>query len=800
MIFDVDSQKVFLFGNAKVDYKDITLKAEYIVFDWKKNLITAIGVPDSTGKMIGDPVFIDGSQEFKAKKIIYNYHSKKGKIYELITKQGPGFFHGEEIKMMPDGNMFGRKAMYTTCNHEDPHFEIAVNKVKVIPDKLLVAGRSMLVIAGMPTPLIAPFGLFPLNQNKKTGILFPEFGSDPIRGFNLRHGGYYFALGDYMDLALTGDIYSRGSWRANAASKYRTRYRFNGAVQIDFAETLNGDPLTKEFTKKNDFFIDWSHKQDPKARPYSNFSAKVRAGTSTFHKNNSLDYTNLLTNTYRSSISYNKNFAGTPFNLSSSLSHSQNTNTQIVALTLPSTNLTMNPVYPFKRKVASSKQNWYETLRLSYNGKFENKVTVNEADLFNLDSLDFKTGILHSIPINTSFKVLKFVSITPGVDYKERWAFKTIKKEWIEDGVDTPFHQQTDIKGFKAAREFQTNVKLSTKLYGQLNMKRGFVKAFRHVLTPSMNLEYRPDFSAPSWGYYETVQVDSTGKEEIYSFFDGSVFGAPPKGKRAGMGFALNNNLEMKVRQMKDSVEREKKWRLIPSFNIGTFYNVALDSLRWNVISLRGYTNILGRFKVNFSSTYDLYASNFKNESINKFVYDQNGNPARLLNRNITISTQGFDFGSKDSKNKNQSRSGGRDTQEQLNTINENPDNYVDFNVGWNGSLNYTLRLNYSKDNYRFTNKEHVKYDTLEIVQSLTMAFNIRLTPQWRIDVRSGYDFVQNKITLTQVEIHRDLHCWQMEFKWIPYGNRQGFYFGIKPKAQILQELKLNKKKNWYGN
>ncbi len=799
MFFDVKDQKVYLYGDAKVAYKDITLEAEYIEFDWKQHLIIAYGLNDTApGKdsIVGSPVFSEKDQEYKAKKITYNYQTKKGKILELITKEGEGYIHGDEIKKTPDDEMYGKHAKYTTCDLEDPHFEIAVSKIKVVPDKVLVAGPSNLVVADVPTPLFIPFGIFPLKKGRKSGILVPEFGDDRQLGYNLRRGGYYFAISDHLDAAVTGDIFSRGSWRTNVASSYAKRYRFKGNVKIDYAERRQGDPITPNFSKTKDFLIDWYHKQDPKARPNSNFAADVHAGTSSFHQNNSLDFENRLTNTYRSSVSYTNSLPGTPFNLTASLGHSQNTKTRIVDLTLPSIALNMNRLYPFKRKVIAGSKKWYESISVGYTGNAKNQLTVADSLLFDEDARDFRNGAQHKVPVTTSFKVLKYFTINPRIDYTERWYWKTIQKEWVDDG-DTAFLDVRNISSFKAARDFNTNITATTNLYGLVSFKKGKLRAVRHVFTPSFGLSYRPDFSDPQWGYYDSVQVNSEGDMQQYSFFDGGIYGKPPSGKRGGINLSVQNNLQAKIFSKKDTIKNEKRIVLLEALSASTFYNAAEDSLQWDPISVRARTNLYKYIRLIYNSTFIPYDQDSLGRQISRSEWDAHRRVARLKNQTLEISTSGLRFDSKKlqaAKNKTSDKG----SEEELAMINEYPDEYVDFNVPWSASLGYSLTLRDKRDEYDAVN--NVLFDTITVVQSLNLNFDLSLTPKWKLDVRSGYDFVNKEITYTTVNIHRDLHCWQMKFTWIPFGERQGYSFSLNVKAAVLQDLKLNKKRNWYGS
>jgi len=586
IMFDMSLEKVFLYGNTEVKYTNITLEAAYMEIDWANNLIIAEGRPDSTGKIAGEPIFTEKGDVYNAKKIIYNYQTKKGKIYGLLTQEGDGYLHGEEVKKMENDELYIRNAKYTTCDAENPHFYINVSKLKVVPDKVIVAGPANLMVAGIPTPLFLPFAIFPIHKKQASGIILPIYGESTALGFFLRKGGYYFGISDKIDLELLGDIYTNGSWGGHLTSNYANRYKFNGLVGLDYGIRNIGEPGAADFLKTQDFRIFWRHKQDQKARPYSNFSITIDASSISYFKNHSYDREETLANSRHSSVSYDKRFAGTPFNFTIKAGLNQNIKTRLYDFTLPSASLTMSRVYPFKRKVQTGQSRWYEKIGMSYKLLTKNKLLVIDTLLFEESTLKkFRYGVQHTIPIrSSSFKVLKYFTLAPSANYTERWYPNSIKKAWVGDSIV----ELDTIYGFKRSNNFDFDVSLNTLLYGMLQFKKGKIKAIRHVLTPNISFNYRPDFSDPLWGYYQSVQVDTNGTMKQYSIFENSVYGSPPSGKHGGIGLSLNNNLEMKVRTPKDTAHADKKIKLIQSLNLSTFYNIAKDSVKLSPISFSG--------------------------------------------------------------------------------------------------------------------------------------------------------------------------------------------------------------------
>ena len=781
---DIKNKMVHLYGNAVVKYEDIVLEAAYIKFDLRTSTVYAYGLPDTLGKFYGQPVFEEGGKRYKAEEIEYNFKSQKGKIKSVVTSEGDGYVHGEVVKKVNDSTFYIAKGQYTTCEKDHPHFYIGSNKLKVIPGQKIVTGPAYLVINDVYTPLVIPFGFFPTKDERTSGILFPAYGESAGRGFFLKDGGYYFAFNDNLDLALRGDIYSRGSWALNGQTKYRVRYRFNGNLSIGRSVLKTSIPEFSDYRVDKDFFVRWQHSQDAKARPNSSFSANVNVGTSSYLSNNANNVNDILTNTLQSSVSYGYRIPNSPFNMSLNLRHSQNNRNKIVNLTLPELAVNMNRIYPFKFKSSSGSQKWYEKIGVSYTLNGQSKVSAPDSVLFGTDSLNFnqklglfEKGIRHNIPISTNFKLFKHFNFSPNFSYQEFWYAETIRKVWNPDLQEV---EEVEVQGFDVARQFNTGISMTTRLYGMFGFKRGKLKAIRHVMSPSLGFSYRPDFSTDYWGYYKTVQSDSLGNTTQYSIFEDGIYGTPGSGKSGNINFGLGNNLEIKLRTYNDSIgESEKKIKIFEALNVNGSYNLAADSLNFSNLNISGRTQLTKQIDFKFSGRLDPYQLDTQGRRINRFYFDQTNKIGRLTNASFSLT---YNF----RKDNNTQRKSNVGTEAEMDMINNNPEDYVDFNVPW--SLNMFYTVNYSKPGL----------EEAEVRQSLTFRGDLKITPKWKIGFNSGYDFENGGLTATSLDIYRDLHCWEMTFNWIPFGFRQSYMLTIRVKAPVLQDLKLNRRAGWF--
>lgn len=778
IVYDLDTGMVYLYGNAWMTYEDIRLEADFIDINFNTKVMSASGLPDSTGAIAGKPLFKQGTDEFQSDQIRYNFNTKKGKITEVTTKDGDSYIHGAQVKKQPDNSTFIKDGYYTTCDAPHPHYYMKANKIKVIPNNKVVTGPADLYIMDVPTPLAIPFGFFPNKKGRASGILFPQYGESQQLGFFLKNGGYYLGLNDHFDLALTGDIYSKGSWRGNAYSNYAWKYRFNGNMSLNYSNTKVSRPEFPDYSLEKSFFIRWNHSQDAKSHPGTSFTANVNAGSATFYQYNLTNATNFLTNTFTSSIAWSKAWTGKPINLSVSLSHSQNNQTRDINLSLPSATFNLARRTPFKRKLAIGEQKWYEKIGVGLTTSFINSISTKDTLLFKKESLEqFRYGIQHSVPISTSFTVAKYFTVSPGITYNEKWYLKTIQKEWDSEtnsvDVDT-------VDGFKAARDFAFSTNINTRIYGMLQFKKGKIAAFRHVMTPTIGFSWRPDFSEKQYGYYKEVQSDSIGTLQKYSVFEGAIFGGPGAGKSSLMNFSLDNNFEMKVRQKSDTAETFKKVKLLESLALSSSYNFAADSLRLAPISISGRATIVDRISLNLFGVFDPNVINNDGVRINKTEWSENNKLARFNSGNFSIN-----FSILPRKKPLKSTQG---TSDELNEINKNQDDYLDY------SIPFSLNIGY---NFFFLNNVGAPD---QITQTLNFSGDLQLTPAWKVNYNSGYDFEQKDFSYTSLGINRNLHCWEMSLNWVPFGFQQNYFFQINVKSSLLQDLKLTKKDDRFDN
>lgn len=794
IIYDLMNQKVFLFGDAKVTYQNFELKAYYIELDWKNNLITAEAEKDTSGNPIDYTYFKEEGQEYRARKIVYNYQTEKGKIYKAKTQEGEGYIHGEEVKKMDDDVWYGRKGKYTTCNLDEPHFHIQANKLKMVPGKVMVTGPANLVIEEVPTPLYLPFGIFPIDAQKKSGILLPEYGEETNRGFFLRNGGFFFAFSDYYNLELRGDIYSTGSYAVRANNRYHKRYKYNGTARLEYGRNRLGDPLSPSFSITNDFRVVWQHQQDAKARPGHRFTSDVNFGTRSYDKNFSNSTQRILNNNLRSNVTYNRSWSGTPLSLSLDASHYQNLNTGKVEVKLPALNFSVARVTPFKSKTATGKKKWYENIGFSYNLRAENRINGIDTSFLERSTLDnMQYGIKHNLPISTSFNVAKFLNIEPRFDYTERWYFKSIDKNWdptiryVYDGdsiIDTLRGQiVTDtIQGFKSSRDFNFSLNMSTRLYGIVNFKSKKIKAIRHVFTPRVSLNYRPDFGTEFWGNYKEVQSNETGDVQRYSIFQGhAIFGQAPDGMRAGIGLNLDNNLEMKVASEKDTVKGEKNIKLLENLSVSTFYDFAKDSLNLDPIQIKAFTTIANKVRVNFSTTLDPYGRSEKNKRINTSRWAQDRRFVRMTTTSLSLNTS---F---------RSKKGNSDKDLDQLLLWTHPTDYYDFTVPWSFTFGYYVSM---------TKGVVDDPDKLDFSRnSVDLSLDLSLTPKWKVSMNSGFDFTRMEVTASSINIVRDLHCWVLNISYTPFPVERQFYsIQLNVKSSILQDLKLSRKRERFDS
>ncbi|WP_291402185.1 putative LPS assembly protein LptD [Daejeonella sp.] len=794
---DINNNIVFLYGKAKVKYEDFELEADYIKLDQKNNTIFAKGLINPKTKVYsGKPLLTQGAEPpLTTDSLFFNYKTKKGKSFGIFTDVEGGYLQAAQFKKNQYDEGFFKRGIYSTCNLPHPHFGIHITR-GIATDKQIITGPAFLVIEDIPLPLGVPFGFFPKPNRRSGGLLFPTFGED-TRGFFMRDLGYYLGLNDYWDLSTRGTLYSKGSYELGTAARYRKNYKYDGSLNFRFASTKNGVEGTESFKRPNkDFNLTWSHSQSPLANPGTTFSASVNAGTGSYFSNTgaagTYNPTEIARNTLSSSISYGKVFANGLFNFSSSISHSQDIEQQTVFLDLPRFSLNMTTINPFDTKDRAGEQKWYQRLSFGYSMQGSNSINTKEYKLFKKESLkDFRNGIQHDIPINLSLNILKYFQFNTGMQYSEKWYLQTIRKRL--DPVASGFKQVTDtIQGFSRVYDYSVNTGLSTKVYGKFNFKKGNLMALRHIMTPSVNFNYRPDFGSSRFGYFQNLQGDTSKNVTRYSIYENAVFGSPSSGRVAGIGFSVDNNVEAKVRSDADSTKNSINIPILQSLTFSGSYNFAAENFKLSTIGFSGRTSFFKeKIGINFYGTLDPYKLDDLGNRIDKYTIES-GKLARLTN--FGLSTD-FSLNSKAAKKRGENldeldkgkQNLSKSQQDELNAISRDPNAFVDFNIPWNVSAAYSF--NYSKSGLQSS-----------VSNTLNVFGDFNVTPKWKVQYTSGYDFQANKLSLTQFSIYRDLHCWDLSFRWSPIGTYKFYSVDLRVKASILQDLKLSKRRDAYNN
>ena len=807
LYYDVLNKRVHIYNKGDVKYDNMSLQADYMQINMSTKEIYAYGKTDSVdgAKKDSHPVFNEGGSSYTMDTITYNFGTKKAYIQGVATKEGDGWLVGGQIKKMPDNTINIRQGKYTTCDQTDnPHFYLAMTRAKVIPGKKIITGPSYLVMHDVPIYFACiPEGFFPVNLGPKSGLLMPSYGEDAMRGFFIRGLGYYFIINKHIDLAVTGGIYTLGSWEASASSRYVKRYKYRGNLNFDYSSIKTGDKGEPDYILQRNFRFAWTHSQDPKANPGSTFSASVNLSSSGYSRYSANTLSDMLATQTNSSISYAKSWAGTPFSLSMNMSISQNSQTRQMAITLPNIVFNVSRVYPFKRKEAMGQQRWYEKIGLTYSAKITNSVSALEKDLFTMQTLkDMRNGVEHTLPISTSINLFKYINISPTFNYTERWYFSRQHQKWNPE--TNSVENLAPEYGFYRLYNYNASVSANTTIYGMWQMKKktAKVQAVRHTITPQIGFSYAPDFGNQKYGYYKTVQVDSLGNYKIYSPYSNQPYGVPGSGQQMNLNFSLSQSLEMKVLSKRDT-SGVKKIKLIEELRISGSYNLLADSLGLSNIPISFRTTIYGNFGINLSLTLDPYEVTPQGVRINKLMI-RRGIPGRVV-------STGWSFGYTFKSRKDKSTPAANDINsippEYFNPFSDpyglmDPtlrrhymaSSYYDFSIPWNLGFNYVISYGISYVNNGTTGyKKNV---------SQTIGFNgsINLTPKTGISFTTGFDIQNRKMSTTSISITRDLHCWQMSFVWIPLGYHRSWSFNIGVKAASLADLKYDKSQSMYDN
>ena len=804
---DVKKQQIYLYNEAEIQYGDMDIKAGVIMFDYGNDIIYAGRIKDSLNIYTQHPVFKQGNDLVEPDSIAFNIKTKKALIWNSKTEQQGGQIISDLTKKENDSVYFVKRAKFTTSeNLENPEYYFLLRKAKIVPGKKVVTGLTNMFIANVPTPIGLPFAFLPMSKKRTSGVIFPTFGEQNNRGYFLQNGGYYFALSDYFDLATLGDYYTNGSYGARIESSYAVRYKFRGSLSFRYENLINSERGFPDYSRSSIYNLRWNQSQDSKSNPSSRFSASVNLGSSTYFQEsvNQLNSSNFLNNTLSSSVSYSKTFQGEPqVNISVTATHSQNTNTENINMTLPTFQGSIDRVFPFAPKTGS-KKGALQNINLQYNIRAENRIQTTDSLFFKPEMFEAaKAGFQHTIPLSTNFKIFKHFSMSTSANFKENWTFNTIKKEY---DLESQSVITTPVKGFDSYRTYNFSTSVGTTVYGMFEFGEDKkIQAIRHVMRPSISYNINPSFDK-YYESYEVISADGNTTNEIdYSRFEQSLFGAPGKTFSSGIGLSLNNNIEAKVRD-KDSTETDaKKIFLLNSLNFSTNYNVAGDSLNWNPVRLSGGTQLFdSKMSLNFGATLDPYALDNNNKKINEFNVNNGGSLFRLTSANMTmsynLSSDTFDEdNSEEDQSKEESRkSGGRaddlfgksqDYSNQSLNNNNNSDKEVVPSALYNYKIPWSLRLAYAV-NYNNTRRQS------EISShSLMFSGDVELSPRWSVGASSGYDLKNNGFTYTQLRFERDLLSWRMNFSWIPFSNRSSWNFFIGIRSSMFKDLKYEKRR-----
>ena len=847
LVYFAGNKMAHLYGSSTVKYENMDLASEKVAITLDSSLVRATGVYDSaTREKVGTPIFKMGSDSYESDTMAFNFKTKKGLIASVYTEQEDGFLTAERSKRDKEGNLYLKHGRYTTCDEEHPDFYLALSRAKVRPGKDVIFGPAYLVVQDVPLPIAIPYGFFPFSKSYSSGFIMPTYGDETSRGFYLRDGGYYFAISDRIDLKLTGEIYTKGSWGLSAISNYRKRYRYSGSFNASFQDTRNGDKGMPDYTKDKSFKIAWSHRQDAKANPYSTLSASVNFATSSYENNNMSSLYNPQSrsqSTRTSSVSWNTQFSSIGMSLSSAANLSQRVRDSVIDLTLPDLNISVSRFYPFRRKYAAGKERWYEKISLSYTGHISNSISTKEDKL--LDSRlnrDWKNGMQHNIPISASFSLFNAINLTTSFNFTDRMYLSKEKKSWVVNDRTGEGYEKTDtLYGLYNVYNWSASVSANTKLYGMFIPSRKLfgdkIQAIRHVFTPSVSFNFAPDFGDESYGYWNTYQRTlEDGKVETvrYSPYSNSLFGVPGSGKTGAVMFQMSNNLEMKIKSDKDTTGF-KKISLIDELGASISYNMAAQEHNWSDLNMNLRLKWWKSYTFSLSAVFKTYAVAQKEDGT---VVETNrtqwslGHFGRFqgMSQNIsyTLNPEKLKklFGGGDDKKKKDTDDADDDDDTGLDSnidpvmakgqkaVEDKPgkaetddDGYMHFSMPWSLTFSYGVTMREDAQNFKKYNQT-VLYDNkkceagyygYKFTQNLNFSGNVRLSEGWNISFSSGYDFDYKKLSLTTASLSRDLHCFSMSCSVVlaPYTS---YNFSFRCNAATLTDALKYDKRSGYSN
>lgn len=813
--FSNGQRKMYYWGDVEVSYENIKLKADYMEYDMSTGTVYARGTYDSLAQeWKGQPEMTQGSQTFNMEEVRYNFNTRKARITNMITKEDDGILHGKNIKMMPDKSINITKGKYTVCDLEHPHYYLKLSSAKVVtkPSQKTVFGPAHLVVEDVDLPIGIPFGFIPKRPDRATGLLMPSFGEENARGFYLRDAGMYFVLGDYFDMSLTGDYYTLGSWAANLNSRYMVKYKFTGNLAVNYSVDQTGEKGSTDFFQSKNFGVRWSHSQDSKAHPGTSFSASVNFSSPSNSRYNSHSVSEALQNQISSSISYSKNWNG-KFNLSVNALHSQNSRDSSYTFTLPNITFSVSTFYPFKIKNRVGKERFYEKFALGYNTSIQNKINFKASEFGEPGFIDkFQNGVVHNFSIKLpDFTLFKYLNVAPNVSYGMNWFFRKSEAYFDPETNSVKTEMGKQFGTFGATHNYSGSLSMSTRIYGMYNFgKYHKIQALRHVVSPSVSMSFSPEKGKAFNGWRTFNYVDTLGVQKSYDYniYQGQINSAPGKGKSATMSISLGNNLEAKVRDMKDTTGTgSKKVKILDQFNFSTGYNFLADSLKMNNVGLSMSTSIFGKLGINGNMNFDPYAINERGQRVNKYNLLETGVPLRLTNVSTSVSYslsgKGTVKGNDGSKSSGGDGGGSGNPADYYRRIYYHPLTgeyipggwlyYTNPNVPWSLNFNYSFSMSRS---YSYANSQLSKKDNY--TQTLGVQGNIQLTPKMSVQAQSGWDFTAMKMTTTQFSFRYDLHCFNISVSWVPSGMYQSYSFLISANAAALADLLRFKKSTSY--
>lgn len=816
MWFDVKKRQLHLYGAAYVKYTSIDLKAGYILLDYDKNEVSAEAFPDETGKMTGLPEFKDGDQAFTATKLRYNFRSKKGLIYEARTKQEDLYVLGQKAKFVSQtstdslaktqNTVYNQNALITTCDHPEPHYGIRTKKLKVIPNKLVITGFSNVEIGGIPTPLVLPFGFYPITQSRKSGLIIPrDFEFATQEGLGIKDWGYYLPINEHLDVTLRFNAYTSGSWGVQADTRYNQRYRYNGNFNLRYNSRVTEDAMARK-VKAQSFGLRWSHQQDPKAHPTRRFGGSVNIETNRDQNRNRNDYASVYQNTLTSNLNYSQTFPGKPYQFNASLSHSQNTQTRLMNISFPTATFNLQRVFPFKRKSFVGKEQWYEKISLTYSSRLQNTVQVADTLLFTSETLRrTRMGIQHQASTDYNFKLFKYINVAPRVNYEENWYPYSIDREFINeiqyvydtvadiivvDSSKTVWGRDTTFRdwGFKTFRQYDVGISINTALFFTKQFKKGWFRGIRHTIKPTLSTGFRPDYSDSE--YFRQVQTSAQpGRETFrdYGIFDDAVYGRPSNAPRdMAISYGLSNILEMKFYSAKkDTVRRV---RIFDNLAFSGSYSLTKDTLKWSQIGTGGLFRLFkGITNLTWNATFDPYIRSEKGVRINQFALKEQGKFLRLANFSVALNTQ---FSIQDLRklfdNKPASETAEAASRQ------TRPVTIKDDFLGWFDQFRINHRISFDRRQIAGTNRDTFLLGS----NNISMSGRIPLTPKWSLDVGNiSYDFQSKSLVYPDFGLTRNLHCWQFSVRWQPLRGTYEFFIAVNP-GSTLDFLKIPYRKN----